>query len=80
MFVWLSLPPHRNPIEFAAMAQARGVKVTPGGAFAVDRKTPHNAVRVCIGPAPTHERLRHGLAIIDQLVDEEPAQHYQTIA
>ena len=34
------LPGRWVPTEFAAMAQARGVKVTPGPAFAIDRTAP----------------------------------------
>ena len=49
MFAWVTLPERWVPSEFAALAQARGVKITPGAAFAVDRTAPHHAVRLCIG-------------------------------
>jgi DNA-binding transcriptional MocR family regulator len=80
MFAWLPLPSRWVPTEFAALAQARGVKITPGPAFAIDRTAPHQAVRLCIGSPPSADRLRDGLAIIDRLVDEEVAEHYQAMA
>jgi len=80
MFGWLTLPHRWRPTEFAALAQSRGVKVTPGPAFAVDRSAPQQGVRLCIGPAPSLERLKQGLSIIDRLIDEEPVEHYQAMA
>lgn len=80
MFAWLPLPERWVPTEFAALAQARGVKITPGPAFAVDRTAPHHAVRLCIGAPSSVERLRHGLAVIDRLMDEEIDERYQAMA
>jgi len=80
MFGWLTLPHHWRPTEFAALAQSQGVKVTPGPAFAVDRSALQQGVRLCIGPAPSLERLRQGLSIIDRLIDEEPVEHYRARA
>jgi DNA-binding transcriptional MocR family regulator len=80
MFAWVTLPERWVPSEFAALAQARGVKITPGPAFAVDRTAPHHAVRLCIGAPPSAERLRQGLTIIDRLIDEEIDERYQAMA
>jgi len=80
MFAWLPLPERWIPTEFAALAQARGVKITPGPAFAVDRTAPHHAVRICIGAPSSADRLRQGLFVIDRLIDEEIDERYQAMA
>lgn len=66
--VWLQLPATMRPGEIVARAQRRGVAVTSGEAFAVGSAAPSRAIRVALGGARTHERLRTGLSILDELL------------
>jgi len=79
MYAWLTLPPQWRPAEFAAAAQSNGVKLTPGAAFAMDHTAPR-AVRLCLGPAPSHEVLRDGLERLRRLLDRGPADEFQIMA
>jgi DNA-binding transcriptional MocR family regulator len=79
LYVWLALPSPWRPAEFAAAAQANGVKVTPGAAFAMDQTTPR-AVRANLGPASSREALREGLKRLRQLLDRGPVEEFQTMA
>jgi DNA-binding transcriptional MocR family regulator len=80
MFVWLGLPASWRPVDFASAAQAIGIKVTPGSAFAVDPGVPHQAVRVCLGPAPSRILLRDGLEKLARLRQRETISEFHTIA
>jgi DNA-binding transcriptional MocR family regulator len=80
MFIWLDLPPSWRPSDFAAAAQAIGIKVTPGGAFAMDAGAPHQAIRACLGPAPSRIMLRDGLEKLARLREQGTMAEYQTIA
>jgi DNA-binding transcriptional MocR family regulator len=66
--VWLTLPDNWASADFAFEAQRRGVLVAPAEIFAVDRKTPANAVRLSIGAISDHGELRRGLAIIGDIL------------
>jgi DNA-binding transcriptional MocR family regulator len=79
MYVWLTLPPAWRAPEFAAAAQANGVKLTPGAAFAMDHAVPR-AVRASLGPAPSQEALRDGLKRLRKLLDRGPVEEFQTMA
>ena len=65
--------------ESGAAAQTTGVRLTPGAAFAMDHTAPR-AVRLCLGPAPSHEILRDGLERLRRLLDRGPADEFQTMA
>ena len=80
MFVWLSLPASWRPTDFASAAQAIGIKVSPGSAFAVDPAAPHHAVRACLGPAQSRVLLRDGLEKLARLRQQDAVMEFQTIA
>lgn len=81
LFFWLPLPEQWRASEFAAAAEARGIRVTPGPAFAVGRnQAADQAVRVCIGAAPSRKMLRQGLARIRTLLDESPEDSLRAMA
>lgn len=79
-FLWLRLPDQWEPGEFARATQDRGVKVTPGTAFAIDRRSDDRAVRVCFSGAASREELSRALRIIDGLVDEDPGERLRPVA
>ncbi len=59
-YLWLRLPEPWRSESFVAEALARGVRVTPADAFAVDRAQAPHAVRLCIGAARSRETLARG--------------------
>ncbi len=77
--LWLSLPEPWRAEEFVTQVRTRKVIVMPAEAFVVGRSQPPHAVRICIGPAQNHERLRAGLSIIAETL-ENPSRPTQTIA
>jgi DNA-binding transcriptional MocR family regulator len=80
MYVWVELPPQWSPSEFAASAQAIGIKLTPGNAFAMDPLVKHQAFRACLGPAPTQTALREAFERLRTLMDARKSDDHQTIA
>ena len=79
-FLWLKLPDQWQPGDFARAALDRGVKITPGTAFAIDRRSDDRAVRVCFSGAATLDELRRALSVIDGLLDEDPAERLSPVA
>lgn len=80
MFAWTALPRHWHPAEFAAAAQAIGIKVTPGSAFAMDPHADHHGFRAGLGPAASHEALRQGFERLRTLVEARRTDELQTMA
>jgi DNA-binding transcriptional MocR family regulator len=66
--VWLELPGDWTGIRFAMEAQNRGVIVAPSEIFAVDKKSPINAVRLSIGGIADREYLERGLTTLANLL------------
>ena len=69
--VWLTLPVRWNPEVFRMVAEARGVKLLAGAAFAVDPARTPNAVRLCLSHESSRARVEQGLAIVAELLQEE---------
>ena len=65
--VWLRLPEPWRARDFAAEAEALGVRVTPADAFVSGRAEAPHAVRLCLGNAASRAELKKGLAILAQL-------------
>lgn len=80
MYVWTTLPPHWKPGEFASAAQAMGIKVTPGSAFAMDPHSAHHAFRACLGPAYSRGTLKDGLERLRKLMEQSGDHECQTMA
>jgi DNA-binding transcriptional MocR family regulator len=80
MFIWLPLPEHWRAGEFARAAEARGIRVTPGSAFAVGRGANDQAVRICLGPAEDRDVLKEGLMRLSRLTAEGPAESFRALA
>jgi DNA-binding transcriptional MocR family regulator len=79
LYLWLALPSPWRASEFAAAAQANGVRLTPGTAFAMDHTSPR-AVRATLGPASSREALRDGFERLRSLLDRGPVEEFQTMA
>jgi DNA-binding transcriptional MocR family regulator len=80
MYLWLPIPEQWRPGDFARAAEARGVRITPGSAFAVGRRQNDHAVRVCFGLPESREALREGLERIERLLGEEPPENLRVLA
>ncbi|RJF85859.1 PLP-dependent aminotransferase family protein [Sphingomonas cavernae] len=59
--IWLKLADGLSAAELASMVRLAGLSIVPGEAFAVDRAAAPSAVRISIGGALDHERLRIAL-------------------
>ena len=68
--LWLTLPPHWHPDMFRMAARDRGVELLVGGAFAVDPSDSPNAVRLCLSHEGSRERVRRGLTIVAELLED----------
>ena len=74
-FVWLTLPPYWDPLDFTAAAKHEGVSIIPANQFAVDRAHAARAVRVSLNPGPDHALLRKGFDILLDLLRANSRAH-----
>jgi DNA-binding transcriptional MocR family regulator len=79
-YLWLKLPEHWRPGEFSRAAQDRGIRVTSGTAFAIDRRADDQGVRTCFGGSVSREGLRRALVALDGLLDEMPGDELHSVA
>ena len=79
-FLWLRLPDHWEPGDFTRASLERGVKISPGTAFAIDRRADDRAVRICFGGASSVEDLARALRSLDALLDEDPGEQLKPVA
>jgi DNA-binding transcriptional MocR family regulator len=75
--LWMQLPAHWRADRFQQESLSAGVALTTAEAFAVGTKAPE-AVRLCLGAAPTRELLDKALSTIARLagstdIANEPA-------
>ena len=61
-YLWLKLPEAWTPGDFARALDERGVRVTPGTAFAIDRRSDDQGVRICFGGTVDPRRIARGAA------------------
>jgi DNA-binding transcriptional MocR family regulator len=66
--VWLVAPEGWTSDALKAEAARRGVWITEGAAFAADRATCPEAVRICLGHEADEDRLRRGLACLRDIL------------
>lgn len=79
-YMWLKLPDPWEPGDFVRSCLDRGVKITPGTAFAIDRRADDRAVRVCFGGATSGDELRRALLLINGVMDENPVERFTQVA
>jgi DNA-binding transcriptional MocR family regulator len=77
--LWLPLPAPWRTTEFIETVTARGVAIDPATAFAVERARAPHAVRVSLSAAASHDRLRRGLQILAETMDQTPARRRDVI-
>jgi DNA-binding transcriptional MocR family regulator len=77
--LWLPLPAPWRATEFVETVSERGVAIDPATAFAVDRARAPHAVRVSLSAAASHDRLRRGLQILAETLDQTPARRRDVI-
>ena len=71
-YVWFHLPEPWRAADFQAEAEARGVLLLTGEAFAVGRAAAPHAVRLGIGKPDTVEDVRRGLDILSDILHAGP--------
>ncbi|MFN0192187.1 MAG: PLP-dependent aminotransferase family protein [Aestuariivirga sp.] len=79
-FMWLKLPEHWRPGEFARTALDHGIRITRGSAFAIDRRADDHGVRICFGGAVTREKLRGAFSKLNVLLDDAPDESVHSVA
>lgn len=79
-FMWLHLPDQWQPGEFARAASDHGVRVSPGTAFAIDRRSDDRGVRLCFGGQIDRNGLRAAFATVNALLDETPDDRFHHVA
>jgi DNA-binding transcriptional MocR family regulator len=65
---WLHLPDPWHAAQFVATAKEEGVVLSSAHAFSIGRDRSPFAVRVCLGPPRTEDRLREGLTKLDEIL------------
>lgn len=70
--IWLPLPPRWSAEDFTRAARQRGIIVTPGRDFAVERHDPPNAVRICLGPPAERTSLMKALTTLAEILSDVP--------
>ncbi len=70
--VWLQLPPQWPADDFVREARQRGVVITSGRDFAVERHEAPNGVRVCLGPPAERQSLKRALNTLREILDDTP--------
>ncbi|NJM29999.1 MAG: aminotransferase class I/II-fold pyridoxal phosphate-dependent enzyme [Rhizobiales bacterium] len=79
-FMWLKLPEHWRPGEFARTALDHGIRITRGSVFAIDRRADDHGVRICFGGAVTREKLRGAFSKLNVLLDDAPDEGVHSVA
>jgi DNA-binding transcriptional MocR family regulator len=70
--MWLPLPPRWSAEDFTRAARQRGIIVTAGRDFAVERHDPPNAVRICLGPPAERTSLMNALTTLSEILGDAP--------
>jgi DNA-binding transcriptional MocR family regulator len=70
--LWLPLPSRWPAEDFTRAARQRGVIVTAGRDFAVERHDPPNAVRICLGPPAERTSLAKALSTLSEILSDAP--------
>jgi DNA-binding transcriptional MocR family regulator len=76
---WLQLPSSWPADDFTREARQRGVIVTPGREFAVERHNVPNAVRVALGAPPDRETLKVAMTTLAEILQDAPQAFGMTV-
>ncbi|MGZ4777722.1 MAG: aminotransferase-like domain-containing protein [Thermoanaerobaculia bacterium] len=66
---FLTIPNSLDAHELADRARMRGIAVAPGSAFAIDRSTPPNAIRISLGAVSDAKQLESAIRTIASLIE-----------
>lgn len=69
---WLQLPEPWRAADFVNLADSRGVTLIAAEPFCVGTQPAPQAVRICVTPPASRERLHEGLERLAQLLHDEP--------
>jgi DNA-binding transcriptional MocR family regulator len=69
--LWVPLGAEANPGHIADAVRPHGLSVIWGDAFAVDPINAPPALRISIGGALSHDRLKRGLSLLEALINPE---------
>lgn len=69
LHAWLHLPDPWHASQFVAIAKEEGVTLSAAHAFSIGRDRPPFAVRVCLGPPRTEQRMVDGLTVLRDILD-----------
>ena len=72
LHAWLTLPGGWRAEGFAGQARLRGVAVAPAEPFVVGRLPEPHAARLSLGAPSSHAELERGLAVLAEILREEP--------
>ncbi len=70
--VWLKLPELWQSNEFVKQVERNGVLVKPATTFTAGRFQGDHGVRICVGSPSHHLKVKRGLEIIRDTLDERP--------
>jgi DNA-binding transcriptional MocR family regulator len=76
---WLQLPASWPADDFTREARQRGVIVTPGREFAVERHNTPNAVRVALGAPPDRDTLKTAMTTLAEILQDAPQAFGMTV-
>lgn len=79
-YMWLKLTEQWTPGDFARALDAHAIRVTPGTAFAIDRRSDDQGVRICFGGTVTRPELREAFSRINAMLEEDPAERFNHVA
>lgn len=75
LHLWLSLPDPWHASQFVNAARDAGVILSAAHAFSIGRNRSPFAVRVCLGPPCSNERVRQGLTILRRILEDYDPNH-----
>jgi DNA-binding transcriptional MocR family regulator len=70
--VWVEVPASWSPDDLVEEAEGRGVRISAGRDFAVDRRAAPGAVRICLGPPHDRRVLDTALGTVAELLARSP--------
>jgi DNA-binding transcriptional MocR family regulator len=72
--IWLRTPPVIGAAELASALRPTGLSAVPGESFLVDRAGASPFVRLSIGGAIGHERLKHAFETLLTILDHRTSR------
>lgn len=77
--LWLSLPEGLRAAELLATLEKEGLRLTGPEPFCVGSEPAPQAVRLCLGAAPTRKALEKALKLVSETLDAPPPTPWRTL-